>query len=64
MGSAISSPTQMFLTAADFRRDARQAAQPEMAAKLQTVAANLETAAIAKVGQKDSAVGNLLDLLA
>ena len=64
MGQAISSTTQMILTAGDFRRDAREAAHPELAAKLKMAAANLETAAIAQVSAKDPMVGTLLDTLA
>ena len=61
MGTAITSVAQMIHTAGDLRRDAKQAVSPEHAAKLQQVAANLETEAFSKVGITNPRIGKLLD---
>ena len=54
----------MVSMAGDLRRAAKAATEPELAAKLQSSAANLEKTALAKVGQTSPAIGKLLDLLA
>ncbi len=64
MGQAISSATHMINWAGDLRRDAKRIAEPEHAQKLARAAAQLETAAIAKLGKSDSNIGALLDTFA
>jgi hypothetical protein len=49
--------------AGDLRREAKQAAAPEHAAKLQRAAANLESTALQKVGLNNPLIGKLLDIL-
>ncbi len=51
----------MIHTAGDLRRHAKQVAEPDQAAKIKMAAANLETAALAKVGQANPRIGALLD---
>ncbi len=65
MGQTISSVPNMIAFAGDLRRDAKQVTTPpDLAVKLKTAAAMLESQALAKVGQTSPAVGKLLDLLA
>ena len=64
MGQAISSVTHMISMAGDLRRAAKTTAEPELAAKLKTSAATLEKTALAKVGQTNPAIGQLLDTFA
>ena len=54
----------MVSMAGDLRRAAKQAAEPELAAKLQSSASILEKTALAKVGQNNPAIGQLLDTFA
>jgi hypothetical protein len=64
MGSAITSVTQMVSVAGDLRRDAKQVTEPELAAKFHRAAAELETKALARVGQAGPMIGKLLDTFA
>ena len=64
MGQTITSVPQMISYAGDLRRQAKETAAPELAAKLQSVASNLEKTALAQVGQTSPHIGTLLDLLA
>ena len=64
MGQTISSVTQMISMAGDLRRAAKTATQPELAVKLQSSAAILEKSALAKVGQNNPMIGQLLDTFA
>ena len=64
MGQAISSVTHMISMAGDLRRAAKTAAEPQLAVKLQSSAAILEKTALAKVGQNNPAIGQLLDTFA
>jgi hypothetical protein len=64
MGQTISSVTHMVSMAGDLRRAAKQTAEPELAAKLQSSAVNLEKTALAKVGQNNPMIGQLLDTFA
>jgi hypothetical protein len=59
MGSTVSSVPHMIHFAGDLRRQAKQSAEPEEAAKLQQVAANLETQAFAKAGITSPNIGRL-----
>lgn len=61
MGSTIGSVPQMISFAGDLRREAKQTAAPEIAAKLQVAAKTLETQALARVGQTSPMIGALLD---
>lgn len=54
----------MVSMAGDLRRAAKTAAEPDLAAKLQTSAATLEKTALAKVGQTNPMIGTLLDTFA
>ena len=54
----------MVSMAGDLRRAAKQVTEPELAAKLQSSAADLEKTALAKVGQNNPAIGQLLDMFA
>lgn len=47
--------------AGDLRKAAKQAPTPELSAKIQQSAAELEKAALAKVGQAGPGIGALLD---
>jgi hypothetical protein len=64
MGSTIGPIDQMISFAGDLRSDAKRAAEPEMAAKLQVAAKQLETAALAKAGITNPMIGKLLDTFA
>ena len=64
MGSTIHSATQMMSYAGDLRRQAKQTGEPELAAKLQGAAKELETAALQRVGQTSPHIGTLLDTFA
>jgi hypothetical protein len=61
MGSAIGPIDQMISFAGDLRSDAKRAREPEMAAKLQVAAKQLETNALAKAGITNPMIGKLLD---
>ncbi len=61
MGSSISSVNNMISMAGDLRRNAKQVAEPELAAKIHKAAAELETKALARVGQTGPMIGKLLD---
>lgn len=54
----------MMSMAGDLRRQAKTATAPELAAKLQTAAKNLETTALVQVGQTSPHIGKLLDTFA
>ena len=64
MGQSISTVSHMIAYAGDLRRQAKQAVQPEQAAKLERAASTLEKSALAKAGQTSPHIGALLDLLA
>ncbi len=54
----------MLAAAGDMRRFARQAGDPETAAKIQRAAAELETKGLAKAGITNPMIGKLLDTFA
>ena len=64
MGSAVSSIPNMIYTAGDMRRAAKTAPSPEHAAKLQSIATNMENHALAKAGITNPRIGKLLDTFA
>ena len=64
MGQTIDTVTHMMSYAGDLRRAAKQAQDNEQAAKLQKVAASLETQALQKSGITSPHIGKLLDTLA
>ena len=64
VGSTISSSANMLAAAGDMRRFARQADDPETAAKIQRAAADLETKGLAKAGITNPMIGKLLDTFA
>jgi hypothetical protein len=61
MGQAIGSATEMVSYAGDLRRAANQMAAPELAANIQSAAAEIEKTGLAKVGQAGPGIGALLD---
>ena len=63
MGQTITSVPHMISYAGDLRRQAKEAAAPGQAEKLQQAARTLEKSALAKVGQTSPQIGALLDLL-
>ena len=64
MGSSIGPVDQMIYFAGDLRRQAKQAAEPELASKLQSAAKQLETTALAQAGITNPMIGKLLDTFA
>jgi hypothetical protein len=64
MGSTIGSVSQMISFAGDLRREAKRAAEPELASKLQVAAKTLENTALAKAGITNPVIGKLLDTFA
>ena len=64
MGHTITSVTDMVSYAGDLRRAAKQAPTPEVSAKIQQSAAELEQKALTQVvGQAGPGIGKLLDTL-
>jgi hypothetical protein len=65
MGQTINSVPQMIAYAGDLRRQAKQTAEPDQAAKLATSAAELERNALTQVvGPTAPHIGALLDTFA
>ena len=64
MGTAITSVNQMVAMAGDLRRNAKYTPQPELQAKLQLAARQLEASALAQVGATSTEIGKLLDTFA
>jgi hypothetical protein len=54
----------MISFAGDLRREAKRAAEPELASKLQVAAKTLENTALAKAGITNPVIGKLLDTFA
>jgi hypothetical protein len=64
MGQTITSATDMVSYAGDLRRAAQQAPTPEIGAKIQQSAAQLEQKALTQVmGSAGPGIGKLLDTL-
>lgn len=61
MGQTITSVLDMVSYAGDLRRAAKQAPTPEIGAKIQQSAAELEQKGLAQVGQAGPGIGKLLD---
>jgi hypothetical protein len=64
MGQTISTVPDMLSYAGDLRRAAKQQPAPELGAKLQQSAAQLEKMALARAGLTAPGVGTLLDTFA
>ena len=64
MGQAIQSTTDMLSYSGELRRAAKQAAQPDVAEKIQRSASELEKTALAKFSQTAPGIGKLLDTFA
>jgi hypothetical protein len=63
MGQTINDVPQMIAYSGDLRREAKAAAAPELAQKLQQSADVLEKQALAKAGIDNPRIGKLLDLI-
>ena len=64
MGQTIQSATDMVSYAGDLRRAAKQAAEPEVAQKIQQASTALEQQGLAQVSEVAPHLGRLLDTLA
>lgn len=62
MGSLITQPAHLVTMAGDLRRQAKSVTEPELAAKLNATANQMESTALQKVGLTDPRIGKLLDL--